>query len=98
MATIYVDELRDYPPKGKFCHMWTPDGTDKDLDAFARMLGLKRSWAHTSHGLVGRFYHYDLTPNKRRQALEFNLVVKEVKLADWIKEVTNNFGHGTEVK
>lgn len=87
MARFYVDEVREYVGKGLWCHLWTPDGTDRELDAFARLLGLRKSWAHTSHGMVGRFYHYDLTPRKRVEALGYSAVCSEKSLAEWIKEV-----------
>lgn len=80
---IYVDEIREYPGKGNWCHMWT-DGTDEELDAAAKTLGLKKEWAHLSQGVSGRFYHYDLRPNKRAWALRMGAVFKP--LHEWIKE------------
>lgn len=64
---IYVDGTCQYA-SGNWCHMWT-DGTDDELDVFAKRIGLKKQWAQVSHGVSGRFYHYDLRPSKRRLAL-----------------------------
>lgn len=80
--TIYVDEIRHYGSKGQWCHMWT-DGTDAELDTFAARLGLKLSWSHTSQGLVGRFYHYDLRPSLRVMAVKWGAT--EIALSEWIK-------------
>lgn len=82
-APIFVDDVVDYGPKGDWCHLWT-DGDRTTLDAFAHRLGLKTSWAHQSHGTVGEFYHYDLRPSKRDQALKMGAVHKP--LIEWIKE------------
>lgn len=86
---IYVDEIRDYGAKGKWCHMWT-DGDITALHLFAAAIGLKRSWLHESHGISGEFPHYDLTPPKRKLALEYG--AEEMALADWIKQRIANKG------
>ena len=65
---IYVDEIRDYGQKGKWCHMWAD--TEDELHSFAVILGLKRSWMHHSSGISGDFRHYDLRPSKRALALQ----------------------------
>lgn len=81
MATIYVDEVRDYGAKGEFCHMWT-DGTEQDLHKFAISIGLDRKWTHYSKGLSGDFTHYDLRPHKREIALLRGAVYMPLK--QWI--------------
>lgn len=79
--SIYVDEIRDYGAKGKFCHMWT-DGDINNLHQFAATLGLKRSWLHKSHGISGEFHHYDLVPSKRALALKHG--AEYMPLKDWV--------------
>lgn len=61
--------------------MWT-DGTRDELDAFAARLGLLKRWAHFSHGVSGDFYHYDLRPSKREQALKKGAAFMPLK--EWI--------------
>lgn len=52
------------------CHL-TAD-TRQELDEFAQKIGLKRAWIQFDRGdLVP---HYDLTPNKRAQALRAGAV------------------------
>lgn len=65
---IYVDEIKTYP-KGMFCHMWSTEN-DEDLHAFAKKIGMKRSWFHVSTGISGKFPHYDLNPMQRQTALD----------------------------
>lgn len=74
---IYVDEVRDYGPKGKWSHMWAD--TNKELYQFATALGLKHSWVHHSRGLSGEFTHFDLRPSKRELALEMGAQFKPLK-------------------
>lgn len=67
--TVYVDYYHEWlnvPEKWKGGgHLF---GTDLDeLHEFARRLGLRRSWYQ---GGKKHFPHYDLTKNKRRQAIE----------------------------
>lgn len=72
---IYVDSLIQWPLGGKSarvkrsfadgsCHLIT-DGDIEELHAFARRLGLKRSWFQDSP----RTPHYDLNGNKRAAAV-----------------------------
>lgn len=77
---IYVDPIQQYGT-GLWCHMWT-DGTPEQLDAFARRIGLKGTWAQYG-GMRGDFYHYDLKPSKRQLALDNGAV--ELPLREWIK-------------
>lgn len=81
---VYVDKLIEYgqAPKagaeryfgnGKAsCHM-TADSRE-ELDAMACKLGLKPQWIQ--HPNFPRLMHYDLTPNKRAQALRLGAVEK----------------------
>jgi len=86
---IYVDPLfncakSDKWPYSQACHM-TADTTE-ELHAFAEKLGLKRSWFQCHHKNVA-MHHYDLTPNKRRQAVR--LGAKEItweERADLVKK------------
>jgi len=78
---VYVDEIRDYGPKGKYSHMWT-DGDIEELHTFAIRLGLKRTWLHESKGLSGDFHHYDVVPSKRELALKRGAVYMPLKV--WI--------------
>jgi len=80
-VSIYVDEIRKYET-GLWCHMWT-DEADVVLDSFAQILGLLPKWSHISYGMVGRFYHYDLRPTKRKLALKHGAMF--MPLTDWIK-------------
>jgi hypothetical protein len=66
---VYVDQIRDIihfgsdrrngfrHPRG--CHMMADD--ESELEAMANLLGLRKAWRHGDH--------YDLTPNKRAQAV-----------------------------
>jgi hypothetical protein len=46
----------------RWCHLWAD--SEEELHTFAALLGMRRSWVH-----VTSLAHYDLTPNKRAQAL-----------------------------
>lgn len=66
---IYVDSLRSCIPNPKWrwnksCHLFA-DSLD-ELHEFARKLGLKRSYFQAGSIVP----HYDLTGNKRREAVE----------------------------
>jgi hypothetical protein len=63
--------------------MWT-DEDDTTLNVFALDLGLSLLDSHTSNGISGRFYHYDLRPSKRAKALKLGAVEKPLR--EWIKE------------
>jgi len=74
--SVYVDPLFTTTPKAnwaykKACHM-TAD-TEEELHAMAERLGLKRSWFQNHHPRAV-FWHYDLTVNKRRQAIDYGAV------------------------
>lgn len=79
---IYVDELKEYDwvVRGKetaSCHMFA-DGNLEELHAFANKIGLKREWLHDS-----RHPHYDLTPSKRKLAVEFGAI--EITTKEWLR-------------
>lgn len=63
--SVYVDEIRHVWPKlpgwryEHACHMLAD--TERELEAMARKLKLRQNWRHGDH--------YDLTANKRRQAV-----------------------------
>ena len=85
---IYVDDLIYPDKKGKlWCHMWS-DGDEAELDKFATELGLKKDWSHTSNGLTGRFYHYDLVKSMRVKAIKKGAVY--MSLRDWVKDKLAN--------
>jgi hypothetical protein len=67
----------------KWCHMMTDDLSEdglQELHDFAGKLGLKRSWFQ-NHNKA--FPHYDLTPSKRRLAVQ--LGAEEVAGVDMVK-------------
>lgn len=78
---IIVDKIRYYGQKpepggeryfgnGKpSCHM-SCDGDLEELHRFAQSIGLRREWFQNHRSLP----HYDLTPNKRAQALRAGAV------------------------
>ena len=66
--SVYVDEMRlclrnKNWPYSQACHL-VADSVE-ELHAFARRLGLKRSWFQSKSDLP----HYDLTEGKRFQAI-----------------------------
>lgn len=71
MATnVFVDELMEYGGSKTFkwkvsCHMFCAPGCIDELHEAARAIGLKRSWFQGE----GVLPHYDLTANKRKQAV-----------------------------
>ncbi|MEU1663624.1 DUF4031 domain-containing protein [Streptomyces sparsogenes] len=77
--TVYVDEVRDYTLIAKarrlrhthWCHL-TAD-TEEELHAFAKRLGLRRSWFQKKSEQDYR-WHYDITPPKRAQAVRLGAV------------------------
>src|SRR5262245_18662409 len=68
--TVYVDKAI-FPWKGKkWCHLFAD--TDAELHAFARRLGLRRSWFQEPPKASWR--HYDITAAKRVRAIELGAV------------------------
>jgi hypothetical protein len=70
-VSVYVDDLQTRRPSGRmarrygdqWCHLWAD--SEQELREFARGLGLRQSWFQPHHLLC----HFDLTPNKREEAL-----------------------------
>jgi hypothetical protein len=67
--SVYVDQLvtRAKPwawEQRQSCHMIAD--SEEELHAFARKLGMSRSWFHDQ----SRWPHYDLTPSRRISALQ----------------------------
>jgi len=60
---ILVDSLFITVRKRRWCHM-VSDTSLEELHAFAKKLGLKREWFQDK-----KVPHYDITENKRRQAI-----------------------------
>ena len=70
---VFVDELLVWhnawgPFKKGSCHMSSDVGPE-ELHAFAKRIGMKRSWYQG-----GRHPHYDLTPSKRVLAVKMGAV------------------------
>lgn len=70
---VYVDQLFPTARKANWpfdeaCHLLT-DGPIEELHAFARKLSLKPEWFQGHHANPA-LHHYDLTKNKRLQALK----------------------------
>lgn len=68
---IYVDDLQACRtskrwPWPESCHLFCDVGALDSLHSFAARLGLKRRWFQPNP----RLPHYDLTPNKRAQAVK----------------------------
>lgn len=74
---IYVDQLAAHTTlKGvtQWCHMASDESTD-ELVNFADRIGLKPNWLQTESSVI----HYDLTPNKRKLALEAGAIELNTK-------------------
>lgn len=90
--SVYVDPLmpsRQYRESAdkrwnwpKSCHL-TAD-TEQELHAFAARLGLKRAWFQ-GHHKNPVFWHYDLTENKRNQAVRMKAI--EITWEQWHERV-----------
>lgn len=74
---VYVDQLEEYPQKGRWCHLWAPDKAE--LEAMRQSLGLRATWVHVS--VVGGrpFPHYDLRPSKRALAIKLGAIETTAK-------------------
>lgn len=69
--TIYVDPLMDFGWKlrgspTENCHMFTDEIDLSELHRIAEAIGLKRAWFQDSSSAP----HYDLTPSRRRLAIQ----------------------------
>lgn len=76
---VYVDKLRYYDRQQTnlryewWCHLWADDL--EELHQFAKRLGLRRGWFQDHSSLP----HYDITANKRPQALQLGAVEYDLK-------------------
>lgn len=83
---VYVDDLKPQLPRTRqarrygtlWCHMVAD--TLEELHDLAKKIGLKRAYFQ-GHG---RFPHYDLTPNKREQALKAGAGYMSAR--DWVRK------------
>ena len=83
--STYVDSLMPCRPNGRWpwsqsCHLFAD--TLDELHDFATRLGLRRAWFQNHR----RLPHYDLTSNKRRQAVKLGAVEatrKQVAIMFW---------------
>jgi hypothetical protein len=84
---VYVDPLRPTPKNDvrplrwrypEACHLFAD--SLEELHAFAKTLGLKRGWFHQA--IVP---HYDLTPNKRDQAIQAG--AKETTTREYMRRI-----------
>lgn len=76
---VYVDDMRMPARVGRVSARWshlTAD-TDEELHAFARRLGLKRTWFQ-DHA-IPRFRHYDVTDTKRREAIRLGAIAETTR-------------------
>lgn len=76
---VYVDAVRPCIPNKKWrwnksAHLFAD--TDGELHAFAKSIGLHRSWFQVSKGRY-ELRHYDLTEGKHRQAIRQGAILLE---------------------
>jgi hypothetical protein len=93
---IYVDEPQTWDERfPNYCHMWSSVMDVEALDEFAMKLGLNPSWLQHPKGSLTLgpdfiFWHYDISPYFRRQALQKGAVYKS--LTEWIREFSKESG------
>lgn len=79
---VYVDKAV-YLWRGRYwCHMFADD--TEELHKFAKRLGLKRAWFQNDV----RLPHYDVTANKRREAV--NLGAMDVERSVTYQHIKKN--------
>lgn len=66
--SVYVDDAVYLWRNRHWCHLFADDVDE--LHAFAKRLGLQRSWFQNDE----RLPHYDVTENKRKEALRLGAV------------------------
>lgn len=74
---VFVDPPMEWPvlphwPYGWVSHLYAD--TPGELHEFAERIGLKRRWCSDHTQPNSRLLHYDLSPNKRRQAVRAGAV------------------------
>lgn len=92
--SVYVDRLIRYPRRcikpaarrfgREWCHL-TAD-TEEELHEFAERVGLRREWFQPKPRP-----HYDLTPEKRLQAVRLGAVEKRLKRQEMRGERCRSF-------
>ncbi len=86
--SVYVSDMQTslMNPRWRYSHhCYLIADTAKELHAFARRLRLKRQWFQDK-----TLPHYDLTVNKRRQAVKFGAVeISMETIAEKIRERRN---------
>lgn len=91
--SVYVDALRTTLrsrqwPFQEACHM-IADSLD-ELHAMAETIGLRRGWFQ-KHAVMP---HYDLTPNKRKQAVHHGAI--EINAAQMVAELQKRRFHASD--
>ena len=66
--------------KSRWCHLFS-DTSDEELHAFARRIGLRRSWAQKLDDPNRLRHHYDVTEGKRAQAVAAGAVEVDSRTA-----------------
>ena len=79
--TVYIDPMTTCLPNANWrwreaCHLFT-DGEEAELVAFAMRIGLRQAWLQRGRSLT----HFDLTANKRRQAVASGAVEVTIREA-----------------
>ncbi|MCI0729666.1 MAG: DUF4031 domain-containing protein [Chloroflexi bacterium] len=90
--TVYVDELRDYPGKGRWCHMATDSDDLEELHRLASLIGLKRVWFQNKKAHP----HYDLRSGKRALAVSHGAV--EVTSRELVMRCSSIFKKGATLE
>jgi hypothetical protein len=84
--TVYVDDAsiqaavtnteNGRTHNSRWCHLFTDQDDQTELHAFARKIGLRRSWFQHEDKYPDKpwMWHYDLTAGKRWQALKAGAV------------------------
>lgn len=69
--SVYIDSLRHYPYTSlrhkTWCHMLAD--TEEELHEMAKKIDLRRGWFQNKS-----IPHYDLTPSKRRLAIQYGAI------------------------
>lgn len=103
---IHVDPIREYidvqikaPARRygrRWCHLEDSESDTERLHAFARRIGIPRSWFQV--GANGRFPHYDLTPRYRSRAVQAGAVQldhdQSSSLTHWKAQTNRHFPKG----
>jgi hypothetical protein len=97
---IYVDAAQEYPPDlikpgarhdgTSWCHCWSSENDLVELQRFGRSIKLMPGWIQHRHSVILRapFYHFDLTPSRRRAAIIQG--AQEMSLRKWLETRSNS--------